>query len=167
MWFSAPYSIRKVIMRDIYREEDVRRYRVEFMIFSVLCMVAVPVLFYMKDLGDNLSFGSICYVSEHFHFYCPGCGGTRAVIALLNGRLIRSFICNPYPLCICTMVIRIWCTLLYDSFVAGRYRRLISPLSYPEVWGVFFLPLLLFIVRNVLLLYLHVDPLGDLAAYRF
>ena len=29
-------------------------------------------------------------------FYCPGCGGIRAVRALLNGHIIFSFLYNPF-----------------------------------------------------------------------
>ncbi len=155
-------------MQSIYRNEDIKKYRIEFMLFSFLCLGAIPFLIHMKHLGDDLSFGSAaCFVSDHFHLYCPGCGGTRSVIALLKGQFLSSLIFNPYPMCICVMIIRIWCTLFYDSFLAGEYCRLVSPLSYAETWGMFFLALFLFVVRNVLLLYFHIDMLGDLAIYRF
>ena len=150
-------------MQSMYRNEDIRRYRIEFVIFTVIYLCIVPFVLYMKSMGDYLSLGSGCYVRDHFHLYCPGCGGTRAAIALLKGQLIKSFIYNPYPLFICVLVVRIWCTLLYDSFIAGKYRRLITPLSHTEIWVLIFLSLILFIVRNALLLYLHVDIIGDLA----
>lgn len=31
-------------------------------------------------------------------YYCPGCGGTRAVYALFHGHLIRSFLYHPFVL---------------------------------------------------------------------
>lgn len=30
--------------------------------------------------------------------YCPGCGGTRSILALLHGNVIKSFIYNPFVL---------------------------------------------------------------------
>lgn len=34
--------------------------------------------------------GNSCYMFEHFHIYCPGCGGTRAITALLNLDIITA-----------------------------------------------------------------------------
>lgn len=36
-----------------------------------------------------------CFVLKTTGFYCPGCGGTRALICLLEGRFITSFKYNP------------------------------------------------------------------------
>ena len=39
-----------------------------------------------------------CRVFSHFHMYCPGCGGTRALIALARFDIIRSLQYNPFIL---------------------------------------------------------------------
>ena len=36
-----------------------------------------------------------CRLWARHHIYCPGCGGTRAVIALFHGQLLRSFYYHP------------------------------------------------------------------------
>lgn len=36
-----------------------------------------------------------CFFKEVTHFYCPACGGTRSVIALLHLDIERAFLCNP------------------------------------------------------------------------
>lgn len=36
-----------------------------------------------------------CFFSNILGFYCPGCGGTRAVMALLKGQLLKSLWYHP------------------------------------------------------------------------
>ena len=38
---------------------------------------------------------SRCWVWEHWGIYCPGCGGTRAVIALAHGHLLEALYYHP------------------------------------------------------------------------
>lgn len=38
---------------------------------------------------------SRCWVWEHWGVYCPGCGGTRAVIALAKGNLLEALYYHP------------------------------------------------------------------------
>lgn len=39
-----------------------------------------------------------CVFSAYFRTYCPGCGGTRAVEALLHGHILESVWCHPIVL---------------------------------------------------------------------
>lgn len=36
-----------------------------------------------------------CFFSNVLGIYCPGCGGTRAVYALMHGRFLESIWCHP------------------------------------------------------------------------
>lgn len=36
-----------------------------------------------------------CWFYTRWHIYCPGCGGTRAFIALLSGRILDSLWFHP------------------------------------------------------------------------
>ena len=38
---------------------------------------------------------SNCWFFSEYHIYCPGCGCTRALIALLHGNLLQSVYYNP------------------------------------------------------------------------
>ena len=47
-------------------------------------------------LGDSLlTHVPECAFESLTGLYCPGCGGTRAVIALFNGHPVRSFLYHP------------------------------------------------------------------------
>ncbi|MCD7824138.1 MAG: DUF2752 domain-containing protein [Oscillospiraceae bacterium] len=37
-----------------------------------------------------------CLFNQLTGYYCPGCGGTRAVISLLHINIIQSFIYHPF-----------------------------------------------------------------------
>lgn len=47
-----------------------------------------------------------CYFNLKTGYYCPGCGGTRAVIALFKGRILKSLFYHPIVLY--TVVIGGW-----------------------------------------------------------
>lgn len=44
---------------------------------------------------ESSGFYPRCPIHAMFHLYCPGCGGTRAVSALLHGRVADALHFNP------------------------------------------------------------------------
>lgn len=44
---------------------------------------------------EKYSFYPVCPVYRYLHLFCPGCGSTRALAALLHGRVIEAMHYNP------------------------------------------------------------------------
>ena len=63
-------------------------------IFLVIGIIVVAVLFItdFKVISELPG----CVFFERTGLYCPGCGGTRAVICLIHGDVIRSFMFHPF-----------------------------------------------------------------------
>ena len=66
-----------------------------------------------------------CFFHELTGYYCPGCGGSRALMFLLRGDLIHSFIYHPALLYILVML----CCLATLAVTLYARRRV------PEEYG--------------------------------
>lgn len=100
-----------------------------------------------------------CYFKETFHLYCPGCGGSRSLVALLKLDLVRSFILFP-PLPISVIILsflylRVFLSFIKndEGYIKGFHQNslIIIPIAI----------ILHFILKNLLLLF-GVDIIGDL-----
>ena len=58
-----------------------------------LAVLAGAFLLWRFVLGEPTV--SRCWLWEHWHVYCPGCGGTRAIMSLLRGDVLTSFVLHP------------------------------------------------------------------------
>lgn len=66
-----------------------------WLLFGLLALAAVlqkTGLFSLTDIPAECSFRHVTGL------YCPGCGGTHAIVALASGQLIRSFLYHPLVL---------------------------------------------------------------------
>ena len=86
-----------------------------------------------------------------FHFFtglnCPGCGSLRALHALLHGRLVEAFCCNPL-LMACLPIVGTWLAVrVFGALALNRTLelRLPSSLSFAIAVAV----VIFFILRNV------------------
>ena len=63
----------------------------------LLFLGVIVFLFLNSNMPGFLKFRG-CYFYQITGFYCPGCGGTRAVIALFQGKIVQSFLYHPLVL---------------------------------------------------------------------
>lgn len=103
-----------------------------------------------------------CILHDWFFLYCPLCGGTRAVEAILQLRLDLAFRANAY-VTVLTLIalghyLAAWVRLLRGKARLFRF--------YPWEWIAMGVLLLVFgVLRNALMIRCGVDPLGDLVAF--
>lgn len=69
----------------------------------ITAVVGIVLLFICGCILHHLKISLIglfplCTMYQKYHLYCPGCGGTRAFLALLHGDIIRSFCYHPFVL---------------------------------------------------------------------
>ena len=119
-------------------------------------LVAAPVFILVWIVYRVFFDGTIfkeCAFKAATGFYCPGCGGTRAVKALLSGHFIKAFIYHPFiPYCVV-----MW--ILYEG------SHLLEMLHVPHIKGMKFrtayatigivILLVNWIVKNVILIVMN------------
>lgn len=99
-----------------------------------------------------------CLIRSKFHIYCPGCGGTRSIEALLKLKLAESLHYNP-------LVLFFIVDLLVIAIVKAIERKN-KNIRYNNiriiVHSLFLLSIVVvFLYRNYMLLYKGIDLLGD------
>lgn len=105
-------------------------------------------------------FSSECYFRTHWKIYCPGCGGTRALVALLHGEILQSIKYNPIT---CLFLLDVLLTTLL-CIIQKKFERC-STAKLRLVINVFFLIFVVayFLLRNFVLYALGIDVLGDIS----
>lgn len=84
---------------------------VAIIIFIVMVVVLHVVQFDFLNLVPPCGFRFVT------GYYCPGCGGTRAVRALLQGRLLTSFLYHPFVL---------YCVVIAGVFMISNTLQLLT-----------------------------------------
>ena len=77
-------------------------------------------------------------------YYCPGCGGTRSVRALLSGHLLQSFFLHPIPVYV---IIAVTFNLLLKIIKKDNYR--FSPIW---LWTALAVVIINVVIKNIMLL---------------
>lgn len=115
-----------------------------------------------------------CILHDVFHIYCPGCGGTRAVMALLHLQIGRSLQLNPFALLFLLygmyLLVHTWVFARKEGTPGGESEISNRKEGTPDRKGtlpgkILVVLIVLFflygIFRDWLLLARHIDLVGD------
>ena len=115
----------------------------------VLIVGGISIFLYLEILLPNVM-PIPCIFKKVFGIYCPGCGGTRAVNALLHGHILLSL--WYHPLVIYTIIV-------FGDFMLTNTMAKIPGLSIKgwkfhewHLYGALIIVVINFILKNVLLL---------------
>lgn len=69
------------------------------------------------NIVQNLLYASTCFFKEQFGMYCPGCGGSRAFLYILQLRFRESFLANPLVIILIIETIVLSIIYIYDVII--------------------------------------------------
>ena len=145
------------------KERDLRFLRKTVIILTAAGIIALAACYFYLTLNPRFVLGlPTCGVNRLLHIYCPGCGGTRAMKALLQGELLTSLRANPLVLWGAFLALLQYVRALRALFLRDPYACPIRSWSWISIIAI---ALTLFILRNLLLIFFGYDYLGDHRAF--
>lgn len=128
-----------------------------FLVMGILFAVICDVFHLQFPLS------SPCFLDEQLHLYCPGCGGTRALFALMRFSLAESVLSNPIVLYLVFLFLYYYIGTTLAVLAKGR--RIYFRPGYWMIWIGVLLIIWTGVLRNVLAIRYGMDYLGDVAPY--
>lgn len=116
-------------------------------VFAVIVVLTAILYFIFPKAFTMFIFP--CFFHEMTGLYCPGCGGTRAVRALLNGNIVKSFLYNPIVMYFAVFYVWFMVSHTLCHFTGGRVKGL----KYRHSYLIFAFVILMIncVIRNILL----------------
>lgn len=139
------------------KAEEHALYLMGWVLLLFLVLAAVGIKVWTDVWGKSLP---PCMLHKLTGLYCPGCGGTRAFMALFRGRPIISFL--YHPLVLYAALIGGWFMISHTIEKLSRGRLEIG-MKYRDgwMWGALCLVGANFAVKNILL-FMGIDVLHAL-----
>lgn len=114
----------------------------------------------MDKIASLINHLGSCDIRDRFKIYCPCCGGTRALKALLQLHIIKSLQYNPIVILIMLYVILHFSLWFIERKYFYKYKfikiRVITMYIFFAIW------ILFSVIRNFRVHYFEIDFLGNI-----
>lgn len=121
---------------------SIKKRAIAILLFSLLLTTIATMLFVAKKY---FNIGISCTFYEILHVYCPGCGGTRMIIALSNLDFYQAFRYNPFLFVTSPILFVIY---IQQSILYIKYERFSNYLD--KFLIIYAVTLIMFgIIRNI------------------
>ncbi len=143
-------------MKSKYGIPDIERVSRKLFYIGLLAgglgLLAAQILLFLRvDLREILP---PCSLYSMTGLYCPGCGGTRACYALLQGHLLDSVRAHPLVL------------YLAAGYMVYMVSHLLDILTKGKIRGCYFCPYYWYVGVGILLLQFAVKDIALLSGYK-
>lgn len=126
-------------------EEKVQEQLSAALVIIVIVMAAAAFFQYFTGIYITDLWGE-CVLLEKYQIYCPGCGGTRAIKALLQGEFIKSFWYHPIVLYAVLIGVMFFGSRGLYRMRLLKYRFLLRPFHFYLFFGII---LGQFVLKNI------------------
>lgn len=132
---------------------------VNLALLAAVIFIAIYKKFSADTGADPLG---LCVMHDVLHLYCPGCGGTRAVMLLMRLDIAGALMSNPVLLYFAGLymylAVRAAISIMRDAERIIYWNNALT-------WITAGLPIAVFVIRNILLVFFGIDTIGDLGVY--
>ncbi|HBI60686.1 MAG TPA: DUF2752 domain-containing protein [Lachnospiraceae bacterium] len=122
------------------------------LILGIFALLVLGIAYFTPFSLESLTYD--CWVHKRSGIYCPGCGGTRAFFAILQGDFIASFFYHP---------VVPYMGILYAVFMLRGAVHFLSKEKIPfmkfrmgYIYVAVGITIVQFLVKNICLLVFHV-----------
>lgn len=141
----------------------IKNERMMFIWVNIGCLLLFIALMVWKYSPISDYMNTDCGFAGLLHLYCPGCGGTRAVYAMLRLDIVKSFLHHPLIPFIVLIMLEYYVGAII-TLIKNNGKRY----YYMRVWFCYValgIIVLNFVLRNMLMVFWQIDPIGDLVKY--
>jgi len=131
-------------------------YRCGWVIFLILSALIILKRFFFTDLFSGIQLPP-CVFHTLTGYFCPGCGGTRSLKALLSGRFLICAV--DFPMIMYAAVVYAWFMISQTIDRISRHRLPIG-MKYRHAWVYASLVIVIihFIVKNLFYIKTGIEP---------